>query len=246
MPGSSILQLAFIFLIPIAYGDVCPDGKYFRHAHSRSAYHRADGTFVHATHVSQSCVSKGPGYDFWFPKLKSGIPPNWPHKEGFAKWTDDERERVLEALDELPPDLRSEYLKGIFRLSKSKDFPNPASHGGHMIILYDTAFGTDRTLARILAHELGHENYNNLTYEAQHDYRMTTGWTLEEANRKIYWKERPGDFVKDNGRREPEEDYANNLEYFLFDPDVLNKKTPSAFKWMKKHFGDKFKVGGRK
>lgn len=57
------------------------------------------------------------------------------------------------------------------------------------------------------------------------------------------YKERQGGFVAEDGHQGPREDFANNLEYYLFEPKVLEEKTLKAFDWMKKHFGDKFKLG---
>jgi hypothetical protein len=59
----------------------------------------------------------------------------------------------------------------------------------------------------------------------------------------VLWKERPGGFVEDDGRQGPREDFANNLEYYLFAPEVLKEKTPKAFDWMRKRFGDRIKIG---
>ncbi len=44
----------------------------------------------------------------------------------------------------------------------------------------------------------------------------------------------------------PEEDYANNLEYFIYNPDKLKQVTPNAYEWIKKRFGPKLKLKERK
>lgn len=244
---SKMLTISFLILsssVVFATSENCPEGKYRRKAHSRSEYYRADGTFYRAAKISEACISKGPGYDFWISRLKNERPLNWPQKESSAKWTEEQRERVLEALSELPESLWSSSIKGIYRLSKSEYHPNPASHSPGIIILYDTAFGKDRRLARILAHELAHESYEHLTYEEGRSYRLSTGWTSREDNRKVYWIPRPEKFVREDGSLKPGEDYSNNLEYFLFEPEILKKTTPKAFDWMKRKFGDKFKLKG--
>lgn len=222
----------------------CPKGQYRVRSHPRRAYYKADGTFVRASQVSKSCRERSKEYDFWFGRLKDGPPPSWPHKtEKPAKWTDDERERVLEALGELPEELWDQTIKGIYRSKQSKDHPNPSSYGGSMIVLYDNAFGKDRRLARLLAHELAHHKYAKFENEAiGTSYRRSTGWRPEIEGRDFYWTGRKDGYVEEDGAREPGEDFANNLDHYLFDPERLQKVTPDAYDWIKKQFGDKFKI----
>ncbi len=236
--------LAIWIGIPHAGAIDCREGTFKRRAHPRTAYYRGDGTFVRATHVIDSCIPKRPGHDLWFPKLKSGLPPKWPHDEAMAKWTEEQRDRVLEALSELPEKLWDKSIKGIYRLSRPKDFPNPATHGGDMIVLYDSAFDQSHRLARILAHELAHQIYDQFGLDDGADYRRVAGWQITVEESKVYWVPRSDGFVKDNVRRDPSEDFAANLEYLLFEPEVLRKKTPKVYEWLKRRFGDKFKLRG--
>lgn len=102
----------------------CPEGTYRRRAHSRGAYYTSNGVFHKATSVRESkCIPKRAGHDFWINRLKNGSPPNWPLKEGGAKWTEEQRDRVLEALSDLPEILWIQSIKGVYRLSRSKDHP---------------------------------------------------------------------------------------------------------------------------
>jgi hypothetical protein len=222
----------------------CPEGQYPVRSHPRRAYFKADGTFVRATQVSKSCRERTKEYDFWFGRLKDGPPPSWPHKaEKSAQWTDDERQRVLEALGELPEELWDQTIKGIYRLKRSKDHPNPSSYGGSMIVLYDNAFGEDRRLARLIAHEIAHHKYAKFENEdIGTSYRRATGWRPEIKGRDFYWTGRKDGYVEEDGAREPDEDFANNLDHFLFDPERLQKVTPKAYDWIKKQFSDKFKI----
>lgn len=184
-------------------------------------------------------------YNIWDTRFKDGPPPEWENKtETVAKWTDEHRERVLQALSELPEELWRTQLKGIYRLSKSILFPNPSSQMGETIVLYDTAFDKERRLSRVLAHELAHVQYLHMTDKYREGYRRTLGWkdTLLDG-RTIRWAERPGNYVESDGRQGPREDFANNLEYYLFESNVLRVKTPQAYDWMKSHYGDKFKIG---
>lgn len=38
------------------------------------------------------------------------------------------------------------------------------------------------------------------------------------------------------------EDFSNNIEFYLFDAMALEKKTPQAYQWIKKNFGETLKI----
>ncbi|MGE4130024.1 MAG: hypothetical protein AB7F86_00215 [Bdellovibrionales bacterium] len=243
-----LLQISTPFLLPFSVAALdCPSGTYHVSAHPRKAYYRADGTFVKATQVSESCRETNAVYDTWSPILKTGSPPNWENKsEKPSQWTEEQRTRLIEALNELPEALQRLPVKGIYRMSKSIFFPNPASNDNDgRIVLYDSAFGQDQRLARILAHELAHEVFVNFTDLDRASYRQALGWIAEfdPESRKFLYKERSGQFVKPDGRQGPNEDFANNLEYYLFEAKVLKRTTPKAFDWISNRFNANFRLG---
>jgi hypothetical protein len=241
----AILLLGFGHGELVAAGVGCPKGQYSVRSHPRRAYYKADGTYVSATQVSRSCREKRKGHDFWSQKLKEGHPRDWTKREVHKKWTAEERERMLEALSELPEILWPKSLEGIYRMFKSKDHPNPASHGGPFVVLYDTAFGENQRLARVLAHELAHQNYEELNLSEGSSYRSAAGWTSwMDKDRNVFWIPRSKGFVKEDGQSKPGEDYANNIEYFLFEPELLKRKTPRVYDWIKSRYGDKLKIRG--
>jgi hypothetical protein len=49
-------------------------------------------------------------------------------------------------------------------------------------------------------------------------------------------------YVEDDGMESMTEDFSNNVEYYLFDPQTLERKTPKVYEWLKKKFGDNFKI----
>lgn len=221
----------------------CPSDSYYVKSHPRGSYTKNDGTFVKATQVIGFCRKKSEAYSFWSEKIKDGTPPNWPHiNESKSSWSESEKEKFYEAMESLPRELWQSNLKGVYRLKRSKDFPNPASQGGDMIVLYDNAFSSDRTLARIASHELAHQIFDNLNENQKLDYSLATNWKLKFEDRKFFWEPRESGYVEKDGNLSRAEDFANNIEYFLFKPDELNLKTPTALQWINKHFGDKFKL----
>lgn len=244
-----LFLLSFLFFSSISLGIQCPSGFYKVIAHPRQAYYRSDGTFVRATSVKESCREYTAAYKFLKDRIKIGPPPSWPHKkEKFVKWNEDQKNRVIEAFEEIPEILLSDSCKGIYRASKSHDFPNPASNGDGHLVLYDSAFDLTRKLSRVIAHELAHEMYRIFSKKEKLDYSLKSGWNTEiEKNGLVFWKPRnDAANVEPDSKVSREEDFANNIEYFLFQPDLLQKKSPQAYQWIKDKFGDKLKLRGNK
>lgn len=187
-------------------------------------------------------------YEFSKERFKKGLPSGWPHIiEKAGAWTDEERERVVEALEDLPDILLSDKVDGLYRLKRSKDYPNPASSSDGILVIYDSAFDSSRNLAEILAHELSHQNFLSLSDKEQQDYRRATGWHMKlEPNGIIDWEGRKDGYIEEDGKISYQEDYANNLEHYLYDPDKLKEITPSAYNWIRKHFGGDFRLKGQK
>ena len=75
-------------------------------------------------------------------------------------------------------------------------------------------------------------------------YQLSTNWLnpRKKGQAPIWIARDKGSFVEEDGFTSPTEDFANNLEYFLFDRNILTKTTPSADAWIVKHFGAGFKL----
>ena len=41
--------------------------------------------------------------------------------------------------------------------------------------------------------------------------------------------------MDNDGKLSADEDFANNIEYFMFDPDQLKVTSPQIFGWIQKH-----------
>lgn len=176
----------------------------------------------------------------WESKLTDGRPPSWPNiGERSKNWTTDEKERVLESLSVIPKQLWVPTVRNISRMDKSKDFPNPASNIPGIIILYDEAF--KESLVRYLAHELAHQLYDNFSKSEQREYQIPMNWFPGFGNKWIHREEKY--FVTDDSVLGPQEDFANNLEFFLFDFKKLKGVTEGAVRWIKDKYGDSFKLG---
>ena len=101
----------------------CPPGQYLIQGHYRSAYTTADGKNVSATNVKPYCKLLTRAYGYVVNRYKDGTPPKWPHKSEKSKlWTDLEKQKIIELLEQIPEALLSERIVGFYRLQKSKDY----------------------------------------------------------------------------------------------------------------------------
>lgn len=181
---------------------------------------------------------------FWSDKIKldSG---EWPNKkEKSKKWTTSEKKLLLQALDNLPQGLWTPSLKGFYRKEASTDLvSNPAAFQNGSIAVYDAAFEGKVPLVRILAHELAHEYWQQLPLTRKTHYQIATGWN--RPGNTGPWTRRTSGYVEDDGRIGPHEDFANNVEYFLFNRAKLEEETPGAAAWILQRFGSRFKTGAK-
>ncbi len=246
-----MISLLIFFTLSSASADMntCKPGEHWVRAFHRKSYFRSDGTHVSDADVVAHCQKNSLAYSFLAPKFKDGRPEGWPNPNEQSKpWTESEKERMIEALESLPEKLWNRKIGELYRMARSKDAGNFASSDRNRnIALYDDAFMDGRIpLARILAHELGHMEFLALSDSDKNAYLSTTNWYLTQrgSNPPLILR-RECCFVADDGKTSPEEDFANNIEYFLFDRNTLREKTPWAERWMKERFGDTFRPRGK-
>lgn len=110
--------------------------------------------------------------------------------------------------------------------------------------LFDNAFGSLPRLSRILAHEFAHFYYEEMGEERKASYRFATRWRLPKDKKEGLFFPRDGKFVESDGALGPDEDFANNLEYFIFDRPRLLSATPFASQWLSQRFGANLISGG--
>lgn len=251
------LFVCFLFLLNFNFASAadailppqpCTVDQHWVRAYHRRAYFRADGTPVRESFVKAHCQNNPKSYKLWRDKLKNVRPTNWPDanaREKLKNWSDEEIERVLEALNDLPEILWVEAIQSISRMDKSVHAGNSGSGTPGHIVLYDDAFVKDKNLARIISHELAHAYYNEkLTKDGKREFNTMNGWyTLEESD--VNWKSVGRIFVEPDGDLSPEEDFTNNIEYYLFNKAKLRSVTPTAVEWIQHHFGDKLKLEKR-
>ncbi len=250
----SLFISAFFYSNVLAKGNnkkinKCSAGEHFVNAHYRKSYIRTDGTKVSSANVKAHCQLNSKSYLSWNERISSNPSNLWLRKhEKAKKWTEEEKNRVLESLSDLPPAILTGSVRAIFRLEKSTIYDqNPAAGEAGEIAFYDLAFGPKENLTRIFAHELAHEVYRQLSNVEKDQYRKAADWLLVKNPQATLLYElipnRDSDaYVANDGPESMTEDFSNNIEYFLFEPETLQKKTPKVYNWIKEKFGDTFSI----
>lgn len=182
---------------------------------------------------SKKCDPK----ESWLKKLKDGPPLEWPFsREKASLFSANERNHLEKILNRLPDAMPSENLKGIYKIASPKSLSTmgtPSTYLDGQIVLYQRAFDQPDELIHFFLHELAHHLHETKFKSKFLNYRKALKWSSES---------RPGPFLKNNSRQSAEEDFADNFEAYLLDPDSLKRSVPEAFSWMTKNFNDQFRL----
>lgn len=243
----SLIYASISFFSISALADNCPDGKHWVSPHSRSGYVRYDGVFVKPANVSGHCRTNPRGYDKWHQALSNEKPKIWGFKsEKAKKWTEEEIERVYDAIATLPPQLIELKNVKIYRMAESVSKENPATSNYNDIVLYDLAFKYKIPIEQILAHELSHVLYNTLTRDQIKEFAHSADWMNIRSTSDIWVVKKEKNFIEEDSRSSLDEDFANHIEHYLFRNEPLKKRAPSAYQWIHKTFGKEFKIQEKK
>jgi hypothetical protein len=110
--------------------------------------------------------------------------------------------------------------------------------------LYDTAFSKDKNLTQVLAHELAHQYFRQLSDEDIKSYRKAADWfNLGKVDAKPIYATSRTQFALEDSNSSIDEDFANNIELYLYDQTRLKKLTPKIADWIQNQFGVKFNLG---
>jgi hypothetical protein len=201
------------------------------------------GTFDCAEHCEKFCKSKKCEPDpYWEQKIKNGRPANWDLKtEVSSNWTEQEKKKLMELLVRLPEHFKSVPFDGFYRMKKSIVLTNPGTTAGagDKIVIYDRAFKNPfHSTSQIIVHELGHVIFLKFKESERKSYREFLKWKVDHDRSAS----RPGEFISSRSRDGFEEDFAENISSFLFEPTRLKLIVPRAHEWISKKFSKEFKL----
>ena len=150
--------------------------------------------------------------------------------------------RVEEAFKKLPKILTHIGKITFYRERKSHVRGNPADVDTikKEITLYDSIY--QNNFERVITHELSHILYDQLSDEEKDAYIKVAGWrpAKDKTGKEVMINTRTV-FTEPDGSTNPNEDFSNNLEYYLFDKKTLETKNPKIYQWIKKYMENKEK-----
>ena len=206
----------------------CPDGQYLVRAHKRSGYYRSNKTYVSPARISAYCKNYR---NFKPAKLNFSKPQSSRSKiKNFSK---KEIKQIQLSFKELPGIL-TKFGKITFQRKKSGVIPNnPAvsNTSKKTIILHDSI--SRYNMKRVIAHELAHFLYDSLPSKVKKSYKSVAEWELRTYKGNKFNVFMRKTFVAADSIVSPSEDFANNIEYYLFEGKILKKKNPQIYKWVK-------------
>lgn len=209
-----LLVLIYAFsLCTFADERKCENGKILVRGHYVNNYTRKDGTKVTGYFKDEYCrtsILKGEEIIF-----SDEMPSQWPYREKFKVWSKKEMEMVLSLLEELPEIFRKQHLKTIHRGTNSIFSKNPAASLplNHSIVLYDNFF-VNPEKPRVLAHEIAHLWYWELTNEQKKLFAVYSGWSFNPLTKT---REKKKKNIYPDSADSPSEDFANNAEAYFYD-----------------------------
>lgn len=201
------------------------------------------GTFLCHEACEKACAKSAPT------KKKCEVSSYWQSRFNgpttpFKALNDEEKDRVERVLSQLPNSWRPKALKSIVKGSKPADITSmtsPAISSDEYVILFPRAFDlSQEDLERVVSHEVSHLLISNEWSSLLSKYKQAVEWPSSSTD-KGQLAIRPGQFVDADGKFSPEEDMANNIEYFIFEPSTLKSKCPKIFAWLQKTMGKDLK-----
>ena len=237
---ANIASSVFVFLcfpqeiFANALSSDCGEGQYLVREHYRSGYVRTNGVSVSPARVSAYCrnyATPNPP-EIHFLKKESQNSRPWPIGE---------KKRIQDAFNKLPQVLTHVGKVTFYRGKKDRVRGNPASVNTEKkeITIYDSIYKNN--FERVIAHELAHILYRHLSNEERKVYSNVAEWKeLDVKGKKVLVNTRKTIIQPDSGVS-PNEDFANNLEYYLFDKKALERKNPKIYQWIKRYMEKKKK-----
>ncbi len=175
----------------------------------------------------------------WLKKIKNLRPPDWPYlNEQTSEMSPAEQAELSNILKRMPDSFMPKNLEGFYKLERPRTLFNlgtPSIYHDRQIIFYQKAFDEPEQLPHFLIHEAAHYLHENDLKADFQKYKLALGWKDSNSPRE-------GEFINENAKQSPEEDFALNFENYILNPLVLKARVPKAFTWIKTNLKDKFKL----
>ena len=206
----------------------CSTNQYLVKKHNRSGYFRSDGVYVSPSVVSAHCrdYRSFRSAEIHFPTKISKVDLS---KKRFKRFSKEEKRKIRDAFKKIPRILTDFGKITFYRQKEGIVRNNPAVTNPKKkeIILYDSIF--QHNIERVLAHELAHILYERLSDKERNSYKLVAKWENREIKGEKITINTRQVFTAIDGIFSPDEDFANNIEYYLFDEKTLQKKNKEIY-----------------
>ena len=229
----------FLFVVDTEAAKVrsCPEGQYLVRSHWRAGYYRSDGTKVSSARVSAYCKN----YRTYKPAEIHFHHVKWRFfKRKYKNFSKQEKEQIRKSFKKIPRVLTDIGKVTFYRKDRDlMSLRNPAKTypKSKRIIVYDSI--SRYAIERVIAHELAHILYGNLSKAEIKSYMVVAEWEEKEFQGESVTFTMRKNFVDSDGKYFLSEDFANNIEYYLFEEKTLRRKNPKIYKWVKQFMGGK-------
>jgi len=221
--------LSIFFTSAKVWSQECPEGFIRISAHERDSYHKADGTKVSAALVESHCRSERK-LSKPKPQFKTLKPEGWPEKqETFKAWLLKEKLDVERALKKLPRKLTHFGEIQFFRSRLPSENPAVSNSKNQIIVIYDSV--SSHALDRVIAHELAHFYWDSLSEKIKKDFLTAAEWKINSDLSTLSLVRK--NITINDSYLGPHEDFANNVELFISNPQEL-RKSPQLFNCLEK------------
>ena len=162
-------------------------------------------------------------------------------KRKFKAFLPGEKGRIRDIIKKLPLMLTSFGTITFYRQKSGKVKSNPAvtDPEKQTITIYNSI--AEHSMERVVAHELAHILYHNLSDKEKDSYKNIAQWDSSEISNKVVTISVRKVFVAIDGIFSPDEDFSNNMEYYLFEKNTLKRKKPKIYNWIEQLMEDKKK-----
>jgi hypothetical protein len=157
----------------------------------------------------------------------------------FKRLTGNERQQIESALLKMPNVFKPKSLKAIVKSSMTDPTSpaNQASSSDEFLIVFSALFKNGDQIERVIVHEAVHHLLQSDWLKLFENYKKYVKWPKSGS-----LAVRPGDFVQSDGRDSAEEDFANNIEYYMFATKTLMQISPNIFSWIDQNLASQLKI----
>jgi hypothetical protein len=222
-----LTYLALIVLVIPSQALGCLENQIYIREHQVAPYSRADQTPVSGYQRNGYC--RDLSLENYFQNGTTQKIKGTTFK--LKKWSEAEKRIVQSHLDKLPLWLRR-YRFGEVLRAETDGTRNPAATVPYTktVILFDPFFSS-KNQRDILIHEVAHIAVWDLSVRDVEEFAAVSGWSI---NKKKTQRFPPTNLIAADSVDSISEDFANHIEIYYANEEILKKRNPKAHEYIRK------------